>query len=68
MWRECGRAISHVADSDKANPQFVEYDSDEPVELDHEEKEENDSGGSAGSEICTFTLFEDYLNNDLKLL
>ena len=45
------------------NPEFViEFDC--VPELDHEDKDE----AAIECEVCTFHLFEDYLNNDLQLL
>lgn len=69
IWWECGWVIAVVDGSDKENPKFVvEFDNEEQDEIEIEEEEENDSGILGGQEVCIFSLFEDYLNNDLKLL
>ena len=58
-----GKVISIIDDSDEMNPEFViEFDC--VPELDHEDEEE----AAIECEVCTFNLFEDYLNNDLRLL
>ena len=62
-WWENGRVISMIDDSDELNPEFVvEFDC--VLELDHEDEDE----AVIECEVCTFNLFEDYLNNDLRLL
>ena len=62
-WWENGRVISMIDDSDELNPEFViEFDC--VTELDHEDEDES----AIECEVCTFNLFEDYLNNDLRLL
>jgi hypothetical protein len=61
-WWENGRVLQIVEGSDDTNPEFViEFDSQS--ELDGTEDE-----ASTESEVCIFNLFEDYLNNDLRIL
>ena len=61
-WWENGRVLQIVEGSDDTNPEFViEFDSQ--PELDGTEDE-----ASTESEVCIFNLFEDYLNNDLRIL
>lgn len=62
-WWENGKVLSVVADSTKENPEFiVEFD----FEIDEENDEEDDI--CIDREICSFNLFEDYFNHDLRLL
>ena len=62
-WWENGKVISIIDDSDEMNPEFViEFDC--IPKLDHEDEDK----AVIECEVCTFNLFEDYLNNDLWLL
>ena len=61
-WWENGKVISVVNDNDKINPEFViEFDCQPGLD-------DEDDEPSVECEVCTFNLFEDYLNNDLHLL
>ncbi|CAB3978958.1 Hypothetical predicted protein [Paramuricea clavata] len=58
-WWENGRVIEIVDGSDENNPEFViEFDCQ--PELDYEDEDE----AVNECEVCTFNLFEDYLNSD----
>ena len=62
-WWENGRVLNIVEGSDVNNPEFViEFDSQPELDNDNEDEE------SMESEVCIFNIFEDYLNNDLRIL
>ena len=64
-WGENGKVISIIDDSDKNNPELViEFDCQPELEL----LDEEDDEPSVECEVCTFYLFEDYLNDDSRLL
>ena len=62
-WWENGRVLNIVENSDVNNPEFViEFDSQPELDNDNEDEE------SMESEVCIFNIFEDYLNNDWRIL
>ena len=63
-WWENGKVLS-ISGGSKDNPEFiVEFD----YEVDVDEGSDSDEDICTDSEVCSFNLFEDYLNNDLRLL
>jgi hypothetical protein len=64
-WGENGKVISIIDDIDKNKPEFViAFDCQPELEL----LDEEDDEPSMECEVRTFHLFEDYLNNDSRLL
>lgn len=69
-WWEEGRVLNVVQQSDTNNPEFVvEFDCQEELQIDENTAEDVSAEDiSADCEVCSFCLFEDYLNNDLRFL